>query len=102
MSSNFSRRSFLKAGGAVSLVLLGVGCSKSKTLSCNDTAGMPEADVAPRTNFAYVEPTPDTTKACSACQQFVAPSTEGQCGGCKIIKGPISPNGTCKVWTPKA
>lgn len=102
MSSNWSRRTFLQVGGAAGLALVGIGCSKKEAApTCTDTTGMSEPDVATRTNFAYVDATPDPTKPCSTCQQYTPAPSASACGGCKLVKGPISPSGTCKLWVAK-
>ena len=73
-------------------------CGKKIPASCMDTAGMPNEDLTVRSNLAYsdVSPTPD--KRCETCRQYTAPREEGSCGTCAVIKGPIHPNGTCKVY----
>ena len=38
---------------------------------------------------------PNGDKRCSACVQFVAPSS------CKVVGGVISPNGYCIAWVKK-
>lgn len=69
--------------------------------SCNDTGGLSADDLKIRTEAAvYVEKAPDPAKHCSACLQFL-PGAKDACGGCKVVKGPINPAGSCKLFQPK-
>lgn len=75
------------------------GCSKK--LSCEDVTGLAPADVAVRRDTAaYVEVTPNAAQKCSNCVQY-EPKGENACGGCKVVKGPINPEGWCKLWVIK-
>jgi hypothetical protein len=76
-----------------------VGCSKKP--SCEDVSGLAPGDVAMRQQTAvYVEAAPDPAKKCSLCVQYV-PAGPNACGGCKVVKGPINPEGSCKLFAPK-
>jgi hypothetical protein len=90
----------LGCGLATTAFLAACGKEKAKELSCNDTIGMPPADLATRENNAYVDHAPDPAKQCSGCQLYQA-KAEGQCGGCTVVKGPINPKGYCKLFTAK-
>jgi len=69
--------------------------------SCNDTSSLSADDAKIRTEAAaYVEQSTDPTKHCSACLQFNAGAKDA-CGSCKVVKGPINPNGSCKLFQPK-
>ncbi len=70
-------------------------------LACNDTTGLAPADVQMRTTQAYVEKTPEAGKVCSNCL-FWQPKEAGKCGGCQVLKGPIHPDGYCKLYQKKA
>ena len=75
------------------------GCSKKP--SCEDVTGLGPADVAIRTQTAaYVEAAADASKKCSLCAQYV-PAAPNACGSCKVVKGPINPEGGCKLFVPK-
>ena|SRR6187402_3525662 len=75
------------------------GCSRS--LQCSDLSGLSPEDVKLRSETAgYVELSPDVTKRCDACLQFTAGAPDA-CGSCKLVKGPINPVGTCKLFAPK-
>lgn len=76
-----------------------VGCSKGP--KCDDTSGLSPDDAKLRTEIAaYVEVSPDPAKRCSDCVQFV-PAGKDACGSCKVVKGPINPGGTCKLFQKK-
>ena len=78
-----------------------LSCSK-KAASCMDVTGLSTDDINQRNNVAaYVEPSPDATKKCSLCAQFTPPPSPNACGGCKVVKGPIHPDGTCKLFVAK-
>ena len=74
----------------------GVLAACSRKPSCTDVTGLSPDDVTQRLNTAaYTEPATDPAKKCSTCAQFQAGSG---CGTCKVVKGPISPEGGCKLW----
>jgi hypothetical protein len=90
----------LSASAAVPALL--VGCDKSGPPSCNDVTGLSPDDVAIRNQSAgYAERSADPAKKCSACLQF-KPAAPNACGGCTVVKGPINPEGTCKLWVAKS
>ena len=96
-----SRRELLVRFGT--LALSGVAACKMKSFpaSCVEVAGLAPEDTSARTTLAYVEPAADKTRTCANCQQFVAPPDDGSCGSCKVLKGPVHPYGTCKVFAPR-
>jgi hypothetical protein len=97
-----SRRLVLQTGAAaVSLVVFGCRGKQAPAATCTDTNGMAPDDVAPRSTLAYQDRATDPTRACDKCVQFVEPASAGTCGACKVLKGPISPAGSCKVFAAK-
>ncbi len=90
------RRYLLK--GAVASLLSAAGCSKKVPASCVDAPGLAPEAAQIRSTLGYVEPSPDPEKRCDSCRQYVAPRDEGSCGSCNVLKGPIHPSGTCKVY----
>ena len=54
------------------------------------------AGAAPKISKAAVayQDHPEGDKHCSKCRQFVAPDS------CKMVDGPISPQGFCRIFTP--
>ncbi len=80
------------------LVLLAtVSCKKP--FACTDVSTISPEEAQNRITLAYSDVAPDPRKTCSNCQQFI-PADQG-CGACKVLKGPIHPNGSCKVHVLK-
>lgn len=76
-----------------------VACSKEP--QCNDASGLSPDDARLRTDVAaYVEQSPDPAKRCAGCMQFTSAGDKA-CGSCKVVKGPINPGGTCKLFVAK-
>lgn len=100
-----SRRVFLSvistaaAGGAA--VLAGCG-GKPKEFTCTDVSSLKEDEKKVRESVKYVDKSGEPGKKCNNCLQYTAAPAEGQCGGCKVVKGPIHPEGYCTLWAKKA
>ena len=100
-----SRREFLRGTVAASALIpaaMLLGCGK-KAPSCNgDTqlSGLSDADRSARGVLKYQDQSPEPAKNCANCLQFVA-AAEGQCGTCKVVKGPVAPQGYCTTWAAK-
>jgi hypothetical protein len=101
---HLGRRDVLRSGLRLSLVVLGTtACGRqSAPDACLDVTGLAPADAQARTVLGYAEPAPDKSKGCGSCQQYLAAKSDGACGSCKVLKGPIHPNGTCKAFAPKS
>jgi hypothetical protein len=100
-SAELSRRELL--GGAVVGIgaLVGLaGCSRQKAFTCADVSGLAVDQILARNTLAYVDISPNTEKTCVGCTQYIEASSEG-CGTCKVVKGPIHPNGYCKSFASK-
>lgn len=70
-------------------------------LSCTDTTGLNETQIATRTANGYVDQTPKPAQKCDNCSLYKAAPAPGTCGGCAVVAGPIHPDGWCKIWVPK-
>ena len=98
-----SRRGVLARGGALGVVALlgGTACGKAsaRPLICGDTTGLSDTDLQVRAALAYQDASQDPVRRCDLCLQFIPPP-EGirACGMCKVVKGPISPHGSCKSF----
>ncbi len=69
--------------------------------TCLDVTGLSPDEVNTRNNVAaYIDRATDASKKCLACVQYV-PGTPNACGGCKVVKGPIHPEGGCKLFVAK-
>jgi len=104
MSEGRSRRDLLRRAAGVALVISGVGCRRKTVapFACTESHGLSPDDAQARKTLGYAEPATDAARTCAACQQFV-PAPDGEtCGACKVLKGPIHPHGTCKVFAVKA
>lgn len=75
------------------------GCSES--LHCNDTSALTSAELSLRQTNQYTDQSPNAAKTCTNCNFFSAPPAANTCGGCTVIKGPIHPQGYCRLWVPK-
>jgi hypothetical protein len=112
--ADLSRRKFLQvslgttavagifAGSAATLLS---GCKSgggggSKALSCTDTSSLAPMDAQLRTALGYIDATPNPSQKCLTCIQYV-PAAPDACGTCKLVKGPINPEGYCKSWAAK-
>lgn len=101
-----SRRDLLKkvwmvgVAASVAPAVFNAGCGGSEPLQCTDTRGLSQADVAMRNSNAYVDHSPDAAKNCDNCNFFESRGAAA-CGTCKVIKGPIAPLGTCRLWAAK-
>lgn len=87
--------------GAASIALGGAafGCQKSPPATCPQ-AKLTPAEEQVRKTLAYVDRTPDPSKPCVKCLQYVPAAEADQCGGCKLMKGPIHPKGYCTAFAP--
>ena len=97
-----SRRDSLKV-----LVVLpaaaAVGCSSGPAVpdSCEDVSQLSEPEKMARSALQYTDHSPQPDKKCRGCLHYVAAAMETQCGTCKVVKGPIHPEGYCTSWAKK-
>jgi len=98
-----SRRVTLKLLTAAPIVsaLLGACGGKDKPDSCNDVTALSPSDKAVRDALKYVDASADPAKKCSDCLQYEPNADKASCGACKVVKGPIHPDGTCASWAKK-
>jgi hypothetical protein len=81
-SMEFSRRSLLRgvaAAGSATALAVSVEAAMAKTA---------QSAVAYQTS-------PNGDRSCAICTNFQPPSD------CKLVEGPISPGGWCKLWAKK-
>lgn len=112
-NSAVSRRDFLRTTVKLPVLMAGAGAlaaacggkeegaAPAPALTCTDTSALAPADVQLRTAQAYADKSPHPDKDCKTCNFFDA-GAPGACGGCKVIKGPIHPDGYCNLFAKKA
>ncbi len=91
------RRLFILVPPALT-VLLAAACEKLPA-SCGDVSGLTEDEAALRKTMGYSDLAPSADKRCVTCRHYVAASSQSSCGSCKLLKGPIHPNGYCQAYT---
>lgn len=103
-SGGTTRRVWLRRVVPVALGVGGVvgvaACSRREALKCDDVTGLPEEVTSLRQKLGYQEKAEKPELACRNCAQWVEPSSPG-CGTCRIMGGPIHPDGGCRVFAPK-
>jgi hypothetical protein len=111
-----TRRELLAKAAAASVLLVGAGAALSAckadaagggaagaagaapVAACEDVSALSDADKATRSSLKYVSKSPEAAKNCAGCSLFIP----GQpCGTCKVLKGPIAPEGWCSAFAPK-
>ncbi len=99
-----SRRATLKLLTVAPIVsaVLGACSSKDKPDSCSDVSALAASDKAVRDALKYEDASKDPAKLCRDCLQYEPSADASKCGGCKIVKGPIHPDGSCASWVKKA
>jgi hypothetical protein len=76
----------------------GIACKSG--LDCTDTSALTGPEITQRQSLGYVDKAADATKACKLCNLYQAKGPE-ECGGCSLMKGPISPEGGCNSFAAK-
>jgi hypothetical protein len=104
MLIKLSRRGFV--GGAAAAIgsitaAAALNACKKPELSCAGDNGLAAADKAQRTAVKYTDHSTEAGKKCEGCVQFTPPPSPGTCGGCKVVKGTIHPEGYCTLYTAK-
>lgn len=98
-TSALSRRALL-LGSVTGLVAIAgaVACSAEPVFSCTDVTGLAPFDITTRATLRYADRSPDPDRTCKRCVQFIS-GVSGACGTCKVMRGPVHPNGTCSSFT---
>jgi len=66
---------------------------------CQFKVPVDEAARQMRRTVQYKEKSDQPGKMCSNCSQFI-PGKYGDCGGCKLFDGGVSPGGVCLSYAP--
>jgi hypothetical protein len=96
-----SRRLLLQKGASLLAVLGGAACQKGPQ-SCTDVSKLTNEQRTTRSTLGYEDFSREAGKNCVKCSQYTEPPSADQCGTCKVLPGPVHPNGYCRVFTPKA
>jgi len=99
MAARMERRVFLSVLGPAAFLPLALGtqgCSKS--FKCDGGGTLSPADQQLRAKFAYVDKSSDIARMCEDCIQFALGDS---CGTCKVLPGPVHPQGTCTLFAPR-
>lgn len=93
-----TRRALFRRSAALGgLVVL--GCKGGPPPICTDVSGLSPDDAKARSALGYLDSTPNAERSCDRCTQFIA--AKSGCGSCRILPGPISPAGSCRVFASK-
>jgi hypothetical protein len=95
MATRFDRRGLLFASAG--LAAFGAASCKKVPGTC-PPGNMGADELRVRATLGYVDQTSDPAKPCVRCTQYIPATGGDHCGGCKIMKGPIHPNGYCKAF----
>ncbi|HEX2734736.1 MAG TPA: hypothetical protein VHM70_24190 [Polyangiaceae bacterium] len=83
-----------------SLVGLVFGCKSEPKVDCTDVSAVSAPDLARRSALGYQVQAPKPEMACTLCVHYVAGATP-DCGTCRVLPGPVSPAGYCKLFAAK-
>ena len=97
MTARFDRRGMLLVSAG--LATLGVHGCKKVPATC-PPGNLSQDELTVRSTLGYVDKTSDPAKPCVRCVQYIPATGGDHCGGCKIMKGPIHPNGYCRAFAP--
>lgn len=98
-----TRRGLLSGGGLLAAATF-VGCKErqEREFTCLPDAKLPEPEMKARNAVEYVERGTDASRHCDVCQHWQPGKSDDACGGCAVLRGPIHPRGTCRVFTKRA
>jgi hypothetical protein len=68
--------------------------------SCPNQNELTEQERAIRASLKYVDKTSIPARTCKNCKLYTLPVNNALCGGCKVVPGPIHPEGYCTAWIP--
>ena len=90
MSTNITRREFLKTVGVALVLIPAVTFSRSAMANVNSKV---------RAELKY-QNMPKDNMSCTTCLEFIPGKTDKDLGKCKVIPGDdeISPDGYCAKW----
>lgn len=71
--------------------------ANDEALNCMHTDGLAPAQVTVRESLKYTDATDNPDQDCTNCAHWM-PAENGACGGCRVVPGPIHPDGWCTIW----
>lgn len=87
-----SRRAFLKQ------TLIATGSAALPALALTSEDALASGKVSKSTvGYQY---TPNGKQTCGQCRMFIPPESKGAMGRCEAVKGPIPPEGWCRLYKP--
>ncbi len=92
-----TRRHLILVAPAAALAFA-AACKKGPPASCGDKSGLNADDLTARNALAYTDLSTDPAQRCVKCRQYVPGASADSCGTCKVLKGPIHPDGTCRAF----
>jgi len=95
-----SRRRLLHA--SLGLGTLGPACLKSQPFTCVEAPALSVEQLELRNKLLYRDKASNPALACDLCIQYVEPASGARCGSCKIVPGPMHPQGSCQVFAKKS
>jgi len=99
--TDVTRRSLLLTSASVLGLIGASACKTAGPASCTDVSALTPEERKVRTTLGYVDRSPQPGKPCIKCVQYISPPSSDQCGGCKVLKGPVHPAGYCLVFAPR-
>jgi High potential iron-sulfur protein len=95
------RRAVLHRAVATLGVFGALAACKKKPLVCEGLPGLTADELQLRKTLQYADASPQPGKTCTNCTLFVAAKEPDTCGACKVLHGPVHPNGWCKIFVLK-
>ena len=97
-SPALSRRQALLLGTLPLAAALGCRTTPS---SCQDVSGLSPDEVRAREALEYHDRSAEPARTCSGCLQFLEPTGLFSCGTCRLVRGPIHPQGSCRAFAAR-
>ena len=98
-SADLGRRSLLTKGICLSLGVTLIKTTIAHAASCADPDDLSSAVLSMRQSAGYTDSYADDKKTCRHCAFFKA--TEGECGACNALGGPVNAGGHCTSWSAR-
>lgn len=93
------RRRWLTVLAAAGVAPVVAACGRP-AFSCAEAPGLAPPEATARSTFGYLDRSNVVARRCEACTHYVAVSGPA-CGTCRLVRGPIHPDGTCNVFAAK-